>query len=83
MKNETTHAAAEVLGAAIGSKATYAGAGVSAASWWLSSEAGVLIGITLGVIGLAVNVFFKLRTDQRERDEHAARMRAIEGGCHE
>lgn len=81
MSNETTTAAAEVVGAAIGSKATYAGAGVSAASWWLSSEAGVFAGIALGLIGLLINVHFKLRRDTRERTEHEARMAAIRGGC--
>lgn len=81
MSNETTTAAAEVVGAAIGSKVTYAGAGVSAASWWLSSEGGVLVGIALGVIGLIVNVHFKLRRDRREHAEHTARMAAIKGGC--
>lgn len=81
MSNETTTAAAEVVGAAIGSKVTYAGAGVSAASWWLSSEGGVLVGIALGVIGLIVNVHFKLRRDKREYAEHVARMAAIKGGC--
>ena len=81
MSNETTSAAAEGFGAAIGSKVTYAGAGVSAASWWLSSEAGVFVGIALGVIGLIVNVYFKLRRDKREHAEHQARMAAIKGGC--
>ena len=81
MSNETT-TAAEVVGAAIGSKATYAGAGVSAASWWLSSEAGVFAGIALGLIGLVVNVYFKLRPDSRERTEHEARMAAIRGSCY-
>lgn len=81
MNHETTSAAVEAVGAAIGSKVTYAGAGVSAASWWLSSEAGVFAGIALGLIGLIVNVHFKLRSDSRERAEHEARMAAIKGVC--
>ena len=92
MKDEATKAAAEAVGAAVGSKATYAGAGVSAASWWLSSEAGVLVGILLGVLGLAVNVYFKCRKDRRERESrrrdearkeelHAAQLAAIRGQC--
>lgn len=81
MSNETTTAAAEVVGAAVGSKATYAGAGVSAASWWLSSEAGVVIGIALGVLGLVVNIYFKLRSDGREQRLLQAKLEAIKGAC--
>ena len=39
------------------------------------------MGIALGVIGLVVNVHFKLRRDRREHAEHEARMAAIKGGC--
>lgn len=92
MKDEATKAVVETVGAAVGSKATYAGAGVSAASWWLSSEAGVLFGILLGTLGLAVNVYFKCRKDHRERESrrrdearkeelHAAQLAAIKERC--
>lgn len=60
--------------AAAGSKATYAGAGASISSWLFSSEAGVLAGIVLGVLGLIVNTIFKVREDRRKQAEHEARM---------
>lgn len=63
--------------AAVGSKATYAGATASATSWLLSSEAGVLAGIVVGVCGLAVNFYFKRREDARLQAEHDARMSSI------
>ena len=63
--------------AAVGSKATYAGAGSSLTGWILSSEAGVLFGIILGVVGLAVNYYFKRRDDARLQAEHIARMTEI------
>lgn len=63
--------------AAIGSKATYAGAGTTVASWFLSSQFGVLAGIVLGVVGLLVNVYFKRRQDERDQAEHEARMRRL------
>lgn len=65
--------------AAAGSKATYAGAGTSLLSWLVSSEAGVVFGIVLGVVGLLVNLYFKWRDDKRQQIEHEARMRAIRG----
>lgn len=57
------------------SKVTYAGSGTAVTSWFFSSEFGVLCGIVLGVAGLAVNVWFKLRDDRRLQAEHEARMR--------
>lgn len=65
--------------AAAGSKATYAGAGASLVGWFTSSEAGVVIGIALGVLGLLINVYFKHREDKRQQEEHETRMRAIRG----
>lgn len=65
--------------AAAGSKATYAGADTSLLSWLASSEAGVVFGIVLGVVGLLVNLYFKWRDDKRQQIEHEARMRAIRG----
>lgn len=63
--------------AAAGSKATYAGAGASLSGWLLSSEAGVMFGIVLGIIGLLVNFYFKRREDRRLQAEHDARMAEI------
>lgn len=65
--------------AAAGSKATYTGAGASLVGWLTSSEAGVIFGIVLGVIGLLVNLYFRHRDDKRQQIEHEARMRAIRG----
>lgn len=65
--------------AAAGSKATYTGAGTSLLAWMTSSEAGVVIGIVIGVVGLIVNVYFKIREDRRKQEEHETQMRAIRG----
>jgi len=75
VKQQTAEAAA----AAVASKMTYAGAGTSVWGWFASSEAGVILGIVIGVIGLLVNIFFRLRQDRRHQTEHEARMRAIRG----
>lgn len=65
--------------AAAASKVTYAGAGTTFLGWLESSQAGVLIGIAVAVIGLFVNVYFKYREDRRQEMEHDARLRAIRG----
>jgi hypothetical protein len=60
--------------AAAGSKTTQAGAGVATFSWFFSSEFGVFCGIVIGLLGLAVNIYFKRREDRRLQAEHEARM---------
>lgn len=60
-----------------GSVTTYAGAGTSVGGWLLSSEAGVLFGILIGVVGLAVNIFFKFREDRRLEAEHQERLKDL------
>lgn len=63
--------------AAVGSKATYAGAGASVSGWLLSSEGAALVGILIGILGLLVNFYFKRREDRRLQEEHDARMLVI------
>lgn len=63
--------------AAIGSKATYTGAGMTISGWLLSSEAAVLIGIVLGVAGFIVNWAYRHREDRRQQAEHKERMRHL------
>jgi hypothetical protein len=60
--------------ASVGSKATYAGSGTAIGSWFLSSEFGVLAGIVIGLIGVAVNFVFKRREDRRLQIEHEMRV---------
>lgn len=70
----------DVTLAAAGSKATYAGSAIAGGGWLLSSEAGVLFGVVIGVIGLVVNVYFKHRADVRDQREHDVWMRHNESG---
>lgn len=77
--DDTKQSTIEAALAAAGSKATYAGAGASIWGWLTSSEAGVVIGILLGVIGFIVNLYFKWREDRRQQAAHEAQMRAIRG----
>ena len=60
--------------AAIGSKATYTGAGASIVGWLTSSQAGILFGIILGVGGFLVNWYYRAKEDRRQQAEHDRRM---------
>lgn len=64
--------------AAAGSKATYAGSGMTLGGWLVSSEFAVLVGIVIGVAGFLVNWYYRREQDLRDRAEHLARMRQFE-----
>lgn len=68
-----THAA-EVLIGNVGSKAAYTGAGTTSVSWMMSNEAGVVIGIAIGIIGIVLSWYYKRKRDLREEEEHRSRM---------
>ncbi len=64
--------------ASIGSKTTTAGASVSIFGWLTSSDAGVVFGVIIGIVGLLINWWFKRRSDQREQAEHEALMKRLQ-----
>lgn len=65
--------------ASVGSKSTYGGAATTGASWFLSSEFGVLVGLILGLSGFALNWYYSRKRDRREEMEHELRIREISG----
>lgn len=67
----------EAAAAAVGSKATYGGAGITLSGWLLSNEFAVLAGLIIGVAGFLVNWFYKAKQDRRDEREHRARMAEI------
>jgi hypothetical protein len=71
---EQTQQAIDVTLSTAGSKATYAGAGISTVSWITSSEFGMLAGIVIGVVGLAINFYYSRKRDAREQAEHQLKM---------
>ena len=70
----TPQIAFEATMATAGSKATYGGASATVASWFLSSEFGMLMGIAIGVAGLITNFYFKYKEDKRQQAEHDRKM---------
>lgn len=75
MATDTHQATVDAAIAAAASKATYGGAGASVVSWFLSSEFGMLMGIFIGLAGLAINWHYKHKEDKRRQAEHERRMR--------
>jgi hypothetical protein len=64
--------------AAAASKSTYTGSGLMITGWLFSSEAAILVGMVVGVLGLAVNVYFRVKQDRREEKEHKKRMKDLD-----
>lgn len=73
MKNE----AIDITIAAAGSKTTYVGAGVTGLGWFLSNEFFGLVGVLIGVIGLTVNIYFKIHASRRAKIEHELRVERL------
>lgn len=66
--------AGDTLLAAVGSKATYTGAGTTTFSWMFSSEFGIAVGVLIGVLGFLLNWYYSRRRDQRELEVHRVLM---------
>lgn len=64
----------DATAAAVASKVTSGGAGLTVLSWITASNLGVLVGIFIGVAGLLVNMYFKHRQDRRAQLAHEAFM---------
>lgn len=60
----------EATVAAAANKLTGAGSAVTVLSWFNSSNFGMWVGIAIGVIGLAVNFYYKRRSDRRSAEAH-------------
>lgn len=75
--------------ASTGAVGTYGGSAAMIGGWWLSNEFAILVGMVLGVTGLAVQWYYKrklTRTEidllheknNREQEAHEARMAEFE-----
>ena len=71
---EAHQATVDAAIAAVGSKATYGGAATSVLGWLFSSQFSVVVGILIGIAGLAVNWYYRAKQDRREQAAHDKRM---------
>ena len=70
LKPETVDAIDATM-AAVGTKATYTGVGVSGLGWFLSNEFFGLAGILIGTAGLLITWYYKHKADRRHIEERA------------
>ncbi len=70
MRQESIEAAI----ATVANKATYTGSGLALYGGWTANEMAAIGGLVCAVIGVAVQWYFKRRSDRREAEYHAARM---------
>ena len=75
MKHETLDATM----AAVGTKATYAGAGMSGLGWFLSNEFFGLAGVLIALTGVLVNAYYRCQDNIRAAREHALRVELLRG----
>lgn len=74
LTNQATQAVADTTIAAAGSKATYAGAGMTIGGWFLSNEFAVLGGLVIGIAGLIINWYYRHKEDKRQQALHEIQM---------
>lgn len=63
----------------VADKMTFAGSAGTLLAWASSSAFGMWMGIMIGVCGLLINLYFKVRTDRRNQAQHEAFMAKIHG----
>lgn len=76
MKSETLDATM----AAVGTKATYTGAGVSGLGWFLSNEFFGLAGVAIGLAGLLITWHYKRQAHRLRVREHDLRAELLMRG---
>lgn len=63
--------------AAAASKVTGAGSAVTVVGWATESNIGMWAGLFIGIAGLLVNTYFKLRSDHRAQAAHDVYVRSL------
>ena len=58
-------------------KVTGVGSGMTLVGWFTASNVGMWLGILIGVAGLAVNWYFKHKSDKRAQEAHEVYMRKL------
>jgi hypothetical protein len=76
MSHFVDHADAAI--AAIGHKTAQGGGAMTLLGWAVSSEGTAVIGILIGLTGLAIQWYYRRKQDRREQEEHDKRMGLLE-----
>ncbi|MET3512723.1 hypothetical protein ABIC63_000488 [Pseudacidovorax sp. 1753] len=73
----TTLGVTDAAIASTASKVTYTAAGTTIWAWVTSSEAGIVMGILIGLMGLVVNAYFRWRDFQLNKQVQLAKIDAL------
>lgn len=71
--------AAEATVAAIANKVTYAGSGTAVVFGLTANEIAAVGGLIVAILGVIVQWFYKRKSDRRESELHAARLKDLWG----
>lgn len=66
--------------ASFATKATYSGGATAVIGGFTASEIAAFVGAAVAVIGLVVQVYFKVRSDRREAELHKHRLAELVEG---
>lgn len=69
--------AAEAAVAAVANKVTFAGGGTAVLGGLVASDIVAFGGLFVALCGLAINFYYRRRSDRRDAEEHTARMDAL------
>lgn len=83
MQDAVTDIARDATIASVANKATYAGAGVATYGGLTANEIAAFGGLLVAVIGLLIQLVFKLREDRRNAEYHRERLASVKSGRHE
>lgn len=72
--------AADLTVSTAASKSAYAGAISMILGWLVSSNAAILLGMIVGVVGMYVNWYYKHKADKRMTREHDLRVARLQRG---
>ena len=83
MKSQVQEVIADSTIASIANKATYTGAVSAVYGGMTANEIAAFGGLLVAVIGVLIQLFFKLRDDRRNAEYHRERLASIKFGRHE
>lgn len=81
MAQQVHDGAIEAFGAAIAAKTAQGGAVAGVFGWLINVNWIGLMGVLIGLLGLAANFYFQRRRDKREANESEERIKAMREQC--
>lgn len=83
MQDAVSDIARDATIASVAHKATYAGAGVATYGGLTANEIAAFGGLIIAVVGVLIQLLFRLREDRRNAEYHRERLANVRSGRHE